>query len=802
MEAFGIDDLTFSYPESAAPALSRVSLSIESGEFVALCGASGCGKTTLLRLLKRSIAPRGETAGTVRFMGKPLDTLPQREECGGIGFVFQNAEEQIVTDRVWHELAFGLESLGLERGEIRRRAAETAEFFGIGGLFERDVATLSGGQKQLLCLASALVTRPAALLLDEPTSMLDPIAAAEFVSMLKKINRELGTTIIAAEQRLEELLPESDRVVVMDSGSVVFDGEPAACAAALARMKSPMLRAMPTPARVFCACGGEGGSPVSVREGRRWLEKYINTRAPAPLAEKTEKPRGEALLSLRGAWLRYGRDGDDVLRGADAEARRGELIAIVGGNGAGKSTLLSALCGTKKLCRGKREAAAGIRAAMLPQDVKTLFAADTVRGDLLDACASGADAAGKIQKAAELCRISALLDRHPYDLSGGEQQRAALAKILITDPDVLLLDEPTKGMDAPFREEFARTLRELCAAGKAVVMVSHDVEFCAEHADRCAMLFDGAIVSEAAPREFFSTNSFYTTAARRMARGIADGAVTCADVIEACGGRPERTEPPDAPPPPPESSAAKKSDGNNFHETRSRTGLSKALEALFLALVPLTVCLGTLGGRSWFYVSVIAIAELLAAFAARYEGRRPPAREIAVVAALCALAVAGRAAFFMVPQFKPVAAIAILAGAGLGGEAGFAVGALSAFVSNFMFGQGPWTPWQMLGFGAVGLISGALFSGRKNAGTIPLCVYGALSVLLLYGPLNDISGVLMYQSAPNLALALAALLSGLPFNAVHAAATVFFLLLLAKPMLKKLTRLRVKYGITPPARRK
>lgn len=799
MDAFEIENLTFSYPGSRKSAISDVSLRIKSGEFVTLCGASGCGKTTLLRILKRSVAPRGELTGGVRFMGKPAQLLTQREDCAGIGFVFQSAEEQIVTDKVWHELAFGLESLGFGSDEIRRRVAETAEFFGISRMFEKKVSELSGGQRQLLCLASASVARPAVLLLDEPTSMLDPIAASDFLSMLIKLNRELGTTIIAAEQRLEDFLPASDRAIVMDSGRVMFDGSPREAGRALTAAKSPMLRAMPTPVRSFCAADGEGECPLSVREGRDWLGKYVNKHGSVSPETLTEKQPGETTVSLSDAWFRYGREGEDVLRGVNISAERGRLLAVVGGNGAGKSTLLRLLGGLGAPYRGKRSLNAGTRTALLPQEVRTLFASDTVRGDLMDAAGNEADAEKKVAVTAELCRIGGMLDRHPYDLSGGEQQRAGLAKILISGADTLLLDEPTKGMDAPLKEDLARTLKSLCADGRAVIMVSHDIEFCAEYADECAMLFNGEIVSRAATREFFSTNSFYTTAARRMAGGIIDGAVTCADIIAACGAvEPEydagETRKPDntsAPEPP------KSDNGKNYHKGEKRSAISKTLEALFIIAVPLTVFLGmgAGSGRKWLYISIIAIAELFAAFAAHFEGRRPRARELAVIAALCALAVAGRAALFMVPQVKPVAAIAILAGAGLGGEAGFLVGLLSAFVSNFMFGQGPWTPWQMLGFGLVGLISGALFFASRRAKTLPMCVYGALSILFVYGPINDISEVLMYQSEPNLAMALTTLAAGFPFNVMHAAATAVFLLILAGPMMKKLTRLRVKYGI-------
>lgn len=235
MEILHIEDLTFRYPDAPRPALQNVSLSVSDGEFAVICGVSGCGKSTLLRLIKRELAPFGEKSGVIMYDGQSQEALDLRTECTGIGFVQQRPESQIVTDKVWHELAFGLESLGLPAEAIRRRVCETAAYFGIEAWFRQNTAELSGGQKQLLNLAGVTVMQPKLLLLDEPTAQLDPIAAADFITTLHKLNRELGITVLLVEHRLEEVLPIADRVILMEDGAIGFDGSPRRFADSLSR---------------------------------------------------------------------------------------------------------------------------------------------------------------------------------------------------------------------------------------------------------------------------------------------------------------------------------------------------------------------------------------------------------------------------------------------------------------------------------------------------------------------------------------------------------------------------------------
>ena len=541
MAHFEIKDLTFSYPTGTGKSLDGVDLNIARGEYVVLCGKSGSGKTTLLRHLKSVLTPFGRRSGEICFGGVPMEQVSRRDQAAKIGYVMQNPDDQIVTDKVWHELAFGLESLGCDQTTMRARVAEMACYFGIQDWFHRDVADLSGGQKQLLNLASIMAMQPEVLILDEPTSQLDPIAASDFLNTVRKINIELGTTVIITEHRMEDIFPYADRAIVMDGGRIIADDTPRNIGRALWTRKNDMFAAMPTPVRVFYGAGGAGECPLTVREGRSWLSRvFPEGPRVASLPEERPAERKETALSLKELWFRYEKDTPDILRGVSAEVPAGSLYAIVGGNGAGKSTTLKAIAGICRPYRGKVKVfgkpVEKYRSAelfdhclsMLPQDPKSLFVKKTVREDLAEMTGDPALIAG----AAEICEVAHLLDAHPYDLSGGEQQRVALAKVLLTSPRLLLLDEPTKGIDSFFKEKLAKILCKLKDQGITIVMVSHDVEFCARYADLVSMFFDGQLLTTDVPRRFFGSNSFYTTAANRMSRHVFHQAVTAEDIIE------------------------------------------------------------------------------------------------------------------------------------------------------------------------------------------------------------------------------------------------------------------------------
>ncbi|MBS5645238.1 MAG: ABC transporter ATP-binding protein, partial [Clostridiales bacterium] len=399
MAHFTIENLTFGYPEAGKNALQDVSLQIQEGEYLVLIGKSGSGKSTLLRHLKTALTPHGKRSGRVLFSGKPLEEAGLREQSAKIGYVMQDPDSQIVTDKVWHELAFGLESLGCDQRTMRLRVAEMASYFGIQDWFHRDVAELSGGQKQLLNLASIMAMQPEVLILDEPTSQLDPIAAADFLNTVRKINLELGTTVILSEHRLEEVFPAADRVAVLEEGRLMALDTPRVIGRRLRAEGSDMVAALPAPMRIFYGAEGGGECPLTVREGRSWLSREMEGRPvcretpPAPLEEI---PAADAAVVLKEVWFRYEKDAPDVLRGVNLQVPRGSLFAVVGGNGAGKSTMLKAICHICRPYRGKvllegrkvekyrpDELFQGML-AMLPQDPKTLFVKKTVREELLE----------------------------------------------------------------------------------------------------------------------------------------------------------------------------------------------------------------------------------------------------------------------------------------------------------------------------------------------------------------------------------------------------------------------------------
>ena len=543
MEHFKIENLSFSYPTSKdKKSLDNVSLKIEKGEYIVLCGKSGSGKTTLLRHLKTVLTPHGKRSGEIFFNGINLKDVNNRDQSAKIGYVMQNPDDQIVTDKVWHELAFGLESLGCDQKTMRSRVAEMACYFGIQDWFHRDVAVLSGGQKQLLNLASIMAMQPEILILDEPTSQLDPIAASDFLNTVRKINTELGTTVIITEHRLEDIFPYADRAIIMDSGKIIADDTPRNIGKLLYEQNNPMFTAMPTPVRVFFNADGDGDCPLTVREGRAWLNKEFEIKpqiAEIP-CENIDDDIENPALSLKELWFRYEKDTPDILRGVSLEIPASSITAIVGGNGAGKSTTLKAICGICKPYRGKikvfgksvNKFKSGELfkncVSMLPQDPKSLF----VKNKVIDELSEMTKDKSKITEIAEICQITELMNNHPYDLSGGEQQRAALAKVLLTEPKILLLDEPTKGMDSFFKETFASILQKLKKQNITILMVSHDVEFCAKYADRVSMFFDGQVLTTDTPQNFFGGNSFYTTAANRMSKHIFKNAVTAENVVD------------------------------------------------------------------------------------------------------------------------------------------------------------------------------------------------------------------------------------------------------------------------------
>lgn len=923
---FDIEKFCFAYPDGndesgktyLPDALRDTELHVRQGEFVVILGRSGCGKTTLLRQLKPSVAPVGKKKGQIFFDGEDIGGLDDESAASQIGFVWQDVDAQLVTDKVWHELAFGLESLGYDNGYVRRRVAEMGSFFGLGDIFHRKVMELSGGQKQLVNLASVMAMSPKVLVLDEPTSQLDPIAANDFINSLVRINRELGTTIIMTEHRLEDVLPVCNRSVVMENGRIIYDGDVRGFAESVRtqRIDRGLYLSMPASVQIYMGLEKDAGKqlPLTVPDAREWLAEYdrkFRENGGAPVVPEIQnrgadegvngqkdagcREKHRVVCSLDEVSFRYERNTGDVLRQVSLDIYANEILMINGSNGCGKSTMLSLIADVYRPYSGKLRIAKGLRIGMLPQNPELLFTRRSVKDELIDA-----NDRQQLAEIVRFCRLEELLDRHPYDLSGGEKQRLALAKVLIADPDILLMDEPTKGLDNGFKMQLADMLRKLQKRGKTIVVVSHDIEFCAVAGDRVALLFDGEVATVGDVRSYMSDNNFFTTAASRISRNILDGAVTVREVLAAYGADMDVT-----------GAAGGGNDSGDygsceqgssdwqdddisddkladiilnkdrkvenlsiwqivtiavttviiifgFWNTMSVSDLSGLVQqmtvtaegrkylmlygimiaAIFgllvairpitkkrnedivmdsvgrgfgkrtvvsivavLVLIPATIWFGVakLGDKKYFFISLLVLLEAMLPFFVSFEDRKPKVRDIVTLAVMCALAVTGRTAFFMLPNFTPVMAIVIIAGVAFGCEGGFITGAMTMFVSNFIMGQGPWTPWQMFAMGLVGFLAGLFFAGSsvrtRNMTKLGLCIFGALICIVVYGGIMNPASVIMWQPNVNFSMIMASYVTGFPFDLAQATATVIALWLVARPFLEKLDRVRIKFGV-------
>lgn len=560
MEILRVDGLKFSYPNQLKKALNNINFSIDEGDFVLICGESGCGKSTLLRHLKPELSPHGQVSGDIYYYSQKINDYSSKQLASEIGYVLQNPDSQIVTDKVWHELAFGLENMGLDTQSIRLRVAEMASFFGIQGWFRKNVNDLSGGQKQLLNLASIMAMQPKILILDEPTSQLDPIAAKDFIDTLVRINKELSTTIIMTEHNLEDIYSVCDKVIVMEDGKVICNDTNYKVVDILSGDKNhKMFKSLPTPSKIYNQLNeyleGANKSPLTVKDCRQWLNDSMDEVTITKLDDTEteinidEKDR-EIAIELKDVYFQYNKISEPTIRDLSFKVYKGEIYSILGGNGTGKSTTLSLVARQRKPQRGKifinnieikkynNKSLYENNLALLPQNPQSLFVFETVREDLEEVLIlKNKDREyidKEVKRVSKLLDIEHLLEHHPYDLSGGELQRAGMAKVMLLNPKIILLDEPTKGLDAYCKEEIGKMLMKLRDMGVTIVVVSHDIEFSARYSDRCAMFFDGSIVSEGTPKEFFLGNNFYTTVSNRIARNIFEDTLIYEDVVSLC----------------------------------------------------------------------------------------------------------------------------------------------------------------------------------------------------------------------------------------------------------------------------
>jgi len=518
--------LTFTYPDQTNSSLKDISFSVNEGEFIVLCGPSGSGKSTLLRQFKREVTPHGLMSGEIFFRGEPIKEVAPLKLAKEIGMVFQDPENQMVMDRVFEELIFGLENIGITTEEMRKRVAEMVHYFGISHLLNKKIHELSGGQKQTVNLASVLLMEPKLLLLDEPTAQLDPVATKEFIELLKRMNDEFGITVIITEHRLEELLPIADRVIVLEEGQIIQEGSPRNVVSFLKNHKNKrMFSYLPSPSRLYLAYSNDISSeqlPLTVKEGKRWVRNL--TIQPSSTVETHVQPRHE-ILSLKDVDFQYDKHTDKVLDRLSLNVYEGEWLAIVGANGTGKSTLLKVMAllespqrGSVILNKKKMKKPNPEIIGYLPQNPKLTFIHDTVRAELNDLAVKMKVESIFVKELITYFHLDELLDRHPYDLSGGEMQKVALAGVLLTSPKILLLDEPTKGLDPESKKELGNWLKNLQEQGLTIVMVCHDIEFAATYSTRCAMMFQGNITVSSSAQDFFKGNTFYTTVVSRITR--------------------------------------------------------------------------------------------------------------------------------------------------------------------------------------------------------------------------------------------------------------------------------------------
>ena len=977
MKIIELKKLSFRYSGEDKEVLSDIDLAIEEGGFYVICGASGSGKSTLLRQLKTSLQPVGQRSGRILYYGRDLEEVSQYTQSAKIGFVFQNPDTQIVTDKVWHELAFGLESIGMPQDMIRVRVAEMASYFGIQNWFYQSTDTLSGGQKQLLNLASVMVMHPKVLLLDEPVSQLDPIAAADFMATVHKLHAEFGITVIMAEHSLEEVAAYVDEVIFMKEGRLIAKGKMEELGNILETHDPSMEEILTVPMQIArgyeklqkkkedTAFTTNDRIPYTVALGQKWMAQRFPLAKqeeikgfPFTKQEETEKfafakqeeaqrflgakqeeagrftsvkqkekkslPAKDPKKQNRGKrsfdskkipfaiqctelCYHYPQADVDVVDHLSLFVEEGAIFALMGGNGSGKTTTLHLLGGLLKPQKGtieffgrsltkykEKELRNGIL-GVLPQDPTTLFVRKTVEEDLYEVLEDqkeqnqiktffGETKQEIWQNVIALLGIEALLKKHPYDLSGGEQQKAALAKVLLRQPAILLLDEPTKGLDAGSKKRLGELLVGLSQKKVTILMVSHDIEFCAKYATKTGLFFDGNIASMQDTKEFFVENHFYTTAANRMCRNYFPDVVTVQDAIRVCTdtdiedcnefvlkaveqekavqeknnqnkaeqdkieqekvqqnkmqqdkeeqkkdeqskNEQEKAKQDRAEGLSPENINGNKNEisgkasvqnsnsdavterttkeriaterENSKHSVDTKQILSVVLTELIG--IPLCIAIGFFffGDRKYLFISMMTAVLSCIPFWTSLSRGKYSAKKVVLIAVLVAIATAGRSVFFMFPGIKPMAAVVIVTGISLGAEAGFLTGSLTMLLSNMLFGQGPWTPWQMFSMGLIGLLAGLLAAAGKERmeKRSSLCLLGLISPLVIYGGIMNFASLLMMSYTINKESIIAIYLSGIPMDMLHAVSTVVFLAVGGKPMLEKIERVKKKHGI-------
>lgn len=530
MAIFEIKNLNFTYARAKCKAIDNLSLKIEAGSFCVICGKSGSGKSTLIRLLKNEVAPQGELSGEILYDNIPLKCISDRVSVTDIGFVHQDVDSGLVCDKVWKELAFGLGNLGYNDDYIGARIAEISEYFGISKWYNKKISELSGGSKQIVSLASVMTMNPKVLLLDEPTSMLDPISKKNFINLLNRINKELGITIIMVEHNLESVFDIASNIIVLDSGKLIANCTPYCLPKSLVEYDCLKYIGLPEFAEVYTLFGNEK-MPNTIENKRAWLKSVIGDSNQNLIKKVDNNFNNENVLTAENLYFRYDKKGEDIVKGASIKLNKGEIICLLGGNGGGKTTFINLLNGIFKAYSGKVKIDKNCKVATLPQNAKGLFVESSVENELSVFAKLLKIDKDKVQSLLEKFDLIGIREQHPYDISGGEVQRLALAKLFLVNPDILILDEPTQCMDMLSKEYLINLLLQSKIQGKSVIVVTHDLRFTSMIADKVGMFFDGKIVALDSASNFFESNNMYTTESSYLTRDFEKGLYSVEKII-------------------------------------------------------------------------------------------------------------------------------------------------------------------------------------------------------------------------------------------------------------------------------
>ena len=803
---------SFRYEGSKENIIENVSFSVKKGEVALLFGPSGSGKSTLLRSIKPMFSRNGHRKGEIIFDGKNVNDLTPFE-MSKIGYISQDVENMIVTDKVWHELAFGLENLGLPNNEIRLRCGEMAAYFGIEKWFDKKTNLLSTGQKQLLNLASVMIMHPDILILDEPVSTLDPVASSEILDRVFKLNRDFGTTVLMVMHELEEVYNRVDKVIFLDG--IAKEGSREDIAKFLIDNNNNQVKALPTSARLYSGIldytdSKDEVTPLTVAEGKRFVEVNKDIFDRFYLTDNTNNKSGAgSAIRVKNIYFKYEKDADFILEDFSISIDKGEIYTLMGGNGSGKSTTLSLVSKLLKPMQGKvfifdkdisklrDDELYGTLLGVVPQEPRNLFFKDTVI-DELRSDINMDDKGELLNYYIDFFGIKSILNVNPFDISGGEMQKVALIKVLLLNPQILILDEPTKGLDGSLKETLAFYLKDLKKKGITILIVSHDSEFAARVSDRVGFLFNKRIVSEGVPRQFFKNNHFYTTQASRITDGIYDDVVLVEDLLPRANDYDNDIN-----------IKNKENSFNNHGENLLNNKKNRFRELKNYLIIFICTYLFMLGisktyaNQNYFVFSILILGFSMLGLYLYFEKTHTSEKRIVIVASLTGLSVAGRVLFYMVPGFKPVAAMSIIAGFSLDPFSGFLCGSLSAFLSNAFFGQGSWTAFQMFGFGLLGLIGGILGilsrhgSRRVSITNEELCLVafaGFFTTFAVYGFLMNFFTSLTAGKAIKETL-LINIVSGIPLDLIHGLSTAVFILLIGRPLIKRVYRVKYKYDI-------